>query len=115
MSPVGATRKYKSSRAPMNNATATPDRRCPYHTCSAMRKVLRFLLLGLIVVVVLAGALFGYFVYSPAPDVPRLSGTLTRGTIEIGGLKRTYRPYVPQRLPRGGAPVVVGHGGAQEG
>src|SRR5436305_6968030 len=110
MSPVGATRKYKSSRAPMNNATATPDRRCPYHTCSAMRKVLRFLLLGLVVVVVLAGALFGYFVYSPAPEVPRLSGALTRGTIEIGGLTRTYKMYVPRGLPRGAPLVVLMHG-----
>jgi hypothetical protein len=40
-------------------------------------RFLRFFLWGLIVIVVLSGALFGYFVYSPAPEVPRLSGTLT--------------------------------------
>jgi hypothetical protein len=56
----------------------------------AMRRVLRFVLWGLISVVALGGALFGYFVYSPVPEVPRLSGTLTKGTIEVGGLKRTY-------------------------
>jgi hypothetical protein len=53
-------------------------------------RFLRFLLWGLIVVVALGGALFGYFVYSPAPEVPRLSGTLTQGTIEVGGRTRTY-------------------------
>ncbi len=49
-----------------------------------MRRVLRFALRGLMVVVVLVGALgalFAYFIYSPAPEVPRLSGTLTGGTI----------------------------------
>jgi polyhydroxybutyrate depolymerase len=65
----------------------------------AMKRALRFLrffLWGLIVVVALGGALFGYFVYSPAPEVPRLSGALTKGTIEVGGLKRTYLTYVPR-------------------
>ena len=42
-----------------------------------MKRVLRFFLSGLIAVVVLSGALFGYFVYSPAPEVPRLSGAVT--------------------------------------
>ena len=51
----------------------------------AMRRVLRFVLWGLISVVALGGALFGYFVYSPSPEVPRLSGTLTKRTIEVGG------------------------------
>jgi polyhydroxybutyrate depolymerase len=81
----------------------------------AMRKVLRFLLWGLIVVVALGGALFGYFVYSPTPEVPRLSGKLTEGTIEAGGLKRTYLTYVPQGLPKGAPLVVVMHGSGQNG
>jgi hypothetical protein len=54
---------------------------------NAMSRLLRFVLPGLIVVVALVGAvsvLFGYFVYSPAPEDPRLSGTLTQGTIEVG-------------------------------
>jgi cell division septal protein FtsQ len=55
-----------------------------------MKRVLRFFLWGLIVVVALGGGLFGYFVYSPSPEVPRLSGKLTEGTTEVGGLKRTY-------------------------
>lgn len=49
----------------------------------AMRRALRFLLRGLIVVVVLVIALLGYFVYTPSPEVPRLSGKLTKGTIEV--------------------------------
>lgn len=80
-----------------------------------MRKVLRFVLWGLIVVVALGGALFGYFVYSPTPEVPRLSGKLTEGTIEWGGLKRTYLTYVPQGLPKGAPLVVVMHGSGQNG
>ena len=80
-----------------------------------MRRVLRFFLWGLIVVVALGGALFGYFVYSPTPEVPRLSGKLTEGTIEVGGLKRTYLTYVPQGLTKGAALVVVMHGSGENG
>src|SRR6266550_2362605 len=75
-----------------------------------MRRVLRVFLWGLIVVVALGGALFGYFVYSPAPEIPRLSGRLTEGTIRVGGLKRIYLTYVPQGLTKGAPLVVVMHG-----
>ena len=83
-----------------------------------MRRVLRFVLLGLIGVVALGGvlgALLGYFVYSPAPEVPRLSGTLTRGAIAVGELKRTYLTYVPQGLAKGSPLVVVMHGSGESG
>ena len=83
-----------------------------------MRGVLRFFVWSLIVVVTLAaglGALFGYFVYTPAPEVPRLSGTLTRGTMTVGGLKRTYRTYVPRGLAKGAPLVVVMHGAGENG
>ena len=78
-------------------------------------RFLRFFLWGLIVVVALGGALFGYFVYSPAPEVPRLSGTLAHGTIEMGGRTRTYLTYVPLGLRKGAPLVVVMHGSGQNG
>jgi len=84
----------------------------------AMRRVLRFFLWGLIVIVALSaglGVLFGYFVYSPAPEVPRLSGTLSKGAIEVGGLKRTYLTYVPRELPKAAPLVVVMHGSGENG
>src|SRR5712671_1691692 len=83
-----------------------------------MRRVLRLVLRGLIVVVALVGvliALFGYFVYTPAPEIPRLSGTLTQGAITVGGLERTYRTYVPRGLPKGAPLVVVMHGAGENG
>src|SRR5258707_8190949 len=84
----------------------------------AMRRVLRllrFVLWGLIVVVALGGALFGYMVYSPAPEAPQLFGTLTKETIEVDGLTRTYRTYVPQGLAKGAPLVVVMHGSGENG
>ena len=66
-----------------------------------MRRVLRFIFRGLIGVVALVGvlgALLVYFGYSPAPEAPRLSGTLTRGTMTVGGLTRTH-PLLPARCP----------------
>jgi polyhydroxybutyrate depolymerase len=68
-----------------------------------------------LIVVALGVALLGYFVYTPAPEVPRLSGKLSRGTLEVGGLKRTYRTYVPQGLAKGAPLVVVLHGSGQNG
>jgi polyhydroxybutyrate depolymerase len=73
---------------------------------------------ALIVVVALLGAvgvLFGYFVYSPAPEVPRLSGTLTQGSIEVGGRTRAYLTYAPLGLTKEAPLVVVMHGSGQNG
>lgn len=83
-----------------------------------MKIFLRFLgfcLLALLGVVALGGALFGYFVYSPDPALPTLSGTLTKGTMEAGGLKRTYQTYVLQGLPNGAPLVLVMHGSGENG
>ncbi len=83
-----------------------------------MRSVLRFIFRGLIGVVALGGvlgALFGYFAYSPAAEAPQLSGTLTRGTMTVGGLTRTYRTYVPHGLAKGAPLVVVMHGAGENG
>jgi poly(3-hydroxybutyrate) depolymerase len=59
-------------------------------------------------------ALFGYCVYTPAPEIDQLSGTLTKGFIEVGGLKRTYLTYVPRRLATGAPLVVVMHGSGED-
>jgi polyhydroxybutyrate depolymerase len=77
-----------------------------------MRRILRFFLWGLIVVVAL-GALLVYFVYAPVPEAPRLSGNLIKGSVEVGGLKRTYLTYVPQGLTKEAPLVVVMHGSGQ--
>ena len=82
----------------------------------AMKKFLRFLrasLLTLLGLIELAGALFAYFIYSPDPALPQLSGTLTKGAIEVGGLKRTYLTYVPRGLPKGAPLVLVMHGSGE--
>lgn len=78
-------------------------------------RALRFCAYSLLVCVAGAGALFGYFVYTPAPDDPHLSGTLTRGSIEAGGLTRTYSTYVPRGLAKGAPLVLVMHGSGENG
>ena len=83
-----------------------------------MRRVPRFIFRGFIGVVALVGvlgALLGYFGYSPDPEVPQLSGTLTRETMTVGGLERIYRTYVPRALAKGSALVVVMHGAGENG
>ena len=80
-----------------------------------VRHALRFCLWSVLAVIGLGGTLFGVFVYSPAPEVPQLSGTLTKGTIEADGLTRPYRTYVPQGLAKGAPLVVVLHGSGENG
>lgn len=81
-----------------------------------MKRFLRFLRFSLFILlglIALAGALFAYFIYSPDPPLPQLSGTLTKGAIEVGGLKRTYLTYVPKDLPNGAPLVLVMHGSGE--
>jgi polyhydroxybutyrate depolymerase len=64
-----------------------------------VKKILCFVLWLLLGGVALAGilaALAGYFLYTPNPELPRLSGTVTAGSIVINGQKRTYQAYVPK-------------------
>ncbi len=87
-----------------------------------MRKILRiaarvlaFVFVGVIVIVASLAALFGYFVYTPAPEVPQLSGALAAGAIDAGGYARTYLTYAPKGLPKGAPLVIVMHGSGGSG
>ena len=83
-----------------------------------MKRALRVLclcLLGLLVVAGAALALLGYSMRSPGPDSAQLSGTLARDTIEVDGVTRSYRTYVPQGLAKGAPLVVVMHGSGENG
>src|SRR5258706_14612379 len=75
-----------------------------------MRRFLRALFWTLLGLVALGAGLFGYFVYTPTPEVPHLSGKFAAGTIESGGHTRTYLLYLPQNLPNGAPLVIVLHG-----
>ena len=81
-----------------------------------MKRVLRWLawsLLGLLALFALCGALFAYFIYSPAPVRPALSGSLQKGSIQAGGIKRSYVSYIPRDLPKGAPLLLVMHGSGQ--
>lgn len=80
-----------------------------------MRKILTVLFWGVFGVVALGGVAFFYFLYSPTPEVPHLSGSLTRQSIDAGGFKRIYRTYVPKGLAKGAPLVVVMHGSGENG
>lgn len=83
-----------------------------------MKRALRVCLYALIVVAALAGvlgALFGYFIYTPAAQMPQLSGTVTKASIVAGGLTRTYRIYLPKGLAKGAPLVVAMHGSGENG
>lgn len=82
-----------------------------------MTRVLRFLKLALLGLLCLSGllvALMVYFVYTPAPQIPQLSGRYSKASLEFGGLMRSYRTYVPKGLPQGAPLVVVMHGSGED-
>jgi polyhydroxybutyrate depolymerase len=78
-------------------------------------RFLRFCLYSLIVVIALLGALFAYYVYTPEAEIPRLSGALTRQTIQVDGRERIYRTYLPKGLAKGAPLVIAMHGSGQNG
>jgi polyhydroxybutyrate depolymerase len=76
-------------------------------------RLLMNVLFGLLAVVVVLAALFTVFLYVPTPEVPPLTGTLGKSTLEVGGLPRSYRTYVPRDLPAGAPLVLVLHGSGE--
>ena len=71
-----------------------------------------YALLGLIT---LAGGLFAYFLYTPDPDIPPLSGVFAKSEIEVDGKKFTYRTYLPKGMRKAAPLVIVMHGSGQNG
>jgi polyhydroxybutyrate depolymerase len=81
-----------------------------------MKKILRVLLRGFLVLIALLAllaGLFAYFLYTPDPELPQLSGNLSKGAIEVAGVARNYRTYVPKDLPKGAPLVLVMHGSGE--
>src|SRR5918992_4231510 len=63
-----------------------------------MRRVLRRVWFGGCILLLGLGAAFAYFVYAPAPEVPRLSASVRGGSLRVGELQRSYAFYLPVRL-----------------
>ncbi len=81
-----------------------------------MKRLPRFLLMGfasLLALVALCAALLAYFLYTPEPELPQLSGTLSKATLDVAGVQRSYRTYVPKSLPPGAPLVLVMHGSGE--
>jgi len=80
-----------------------------------MKKILLRSLFTLLGLIALAGGLFAYFLYTPDPDMPQLSGVLTKAAIQVDGKERTYRTYLPKGLAKGAPLIIVMHGSGQNG
>ena len=65
---------------------------------------------ALIAVGLILLAAFSYYIYSPLPKAPRLSGHASPRTLQVGRHLRSYVEYVPAGLPRGAPLVIVLHG-----
>jgi polyhydroxybutyrate depolymerase len=83
-----------------------------------MKRILRFLrfcLYFLVASVAFGAVLFWYFVYTPHSEIPHLSGTLTTGSVDVGGLTRSYLTYVPRGLAKDAPLVLAMHGAGENG
>jgi polyhydroxybutyrate depolymerase len=78
-----------------------------------MKRVLRSLLIGFLSLLALVAALLAYFIYTPEPEPPQLSGTLSKASMDVAGVQRSYRTYVPKGLPQGAPLVLVMHGSGE--
>jgi len=74
-----------------------------------------WLLVGCVALIGTAAALAAYFVYTPDPERPRLSGTVTAGDIVVDGRRRTYHAYAPKGLAPGAPLVLAMHGSGEDG
>ena len=61
-------------------------------------------------VVALGVAAYAYFLYSPDPTPPHLSGQVQTATIQVGSRLRSYVEYIPEQLPAGAPLVIALHG-----
>lgn len=75
-----------------------------------MGRVLRVVLIGGCILLLGLGATVAYFLYSPAPEVPRLSASTQRDSLRVGNLQRSYVFYVPARLAPHPPLLVALHG-----
>lgn len=71
------------------------------------------MLIPLVAVPLLAAVsagLYFYWIHSPMPPVPALTGTLHKASISIGDMQRTFLSYSPAGLKPGAPLLVVLHG-----
>ncbi len=78
-------------------------------------RLVLWLLMGGVALAGILAALAGYFLYTPNPELPRLSGTVTAGSIVINRRRRTYQTYVPKGLAPGAPLVLAMHGSGEDG
>ena len=78
-------------------------------------RLVLWLLAGCVALVGLAATLAAYFLFTPNPERPRLSGAVTAGDILVDGRKRTYQVYAPKGLSPGAPLVLAMHGSGEDG
>lgn len=78
-------------------------------------RIVRYALVGAVALIAVLGGLFAYFAYTPAPQAAHLSGTLSKGSMVVAGLKRSWRIYLPNGLAKGAPLVVAMHGSGENG
>jgi polyhydroxybutyrate depolymerase len=103
-----------ASHAPFSRATVHDLVKSEIVVKTFLRIVL-WLLMGGVALAGILAALAGYLLYTPNPELPRLSGTVTAGSIVIDGRKRTYQAYVPKELAPGAPLVLAMHGSGENG
>jgi hypothetical protein len=66
-------------------------------------------------ILVLIGVAYGYYCYSPAPQLQPLGAKIRQSTVRVGGGVRSYLIYIPANLPQQSALVIVLLGSGMDG
>ncbi len=80
-----------------------------------IKKLFKFIVLGLAAILLLVAIAYLYFGYAPNPIPPQLSVNIQQAIIKIGTLERSYLFYIPKNLPSNAPLVFVFHASMQDG
>ena len=78
-------------------------------------RIVLWLFGGAALLVGVLAVLVGYFLYTPNPMRPRLTGAMIAGEMVVDGRRRTYQAYVPKGLAPGAPLILALHGSGENG
>src|SRR3569623_875663 len=106
-----ACRKRAGGRMSNERHDNKRTRRCPCTVSGGpMKNGFRVFFTSAALPVGAGAALVACSLYTPTPDMPHLSGSITKDALTVGGRQRTYFIYVPHNIPPNAPKVMVLHG-----
>lgn len=78
-------------------------------------KILKILMSLLLTGVLIIIGLYFYYIYTPKPSLPNLSGKYQQHNIISNGIERKFNSYIPANIPENSPLVFILHGSTRSG